>query len=253
MLEGLCCYHPYSGVTNNCSESLNKVIKDLQSWKEAPIDSMLLSLYQLQCYFSNEIKWGLAGIGSYTLESSFSSLKILEVDNYINTRSPKEIVSSIRNSLLQSVGTRKEETPQPIIADSQIEFQNAGQSSIVKPALAQQSQSALARARLILDANKMSFDPKLHVFNVEGSAGVPRVVTLYPKVTCSCPLSTECYHILAVKLSIGMPVQDKVTRKTLTQLRRNTRKTADKKSGRKQPRKGDIDIPNGNNFICTQA
>lgn len=188
-----------------------------------------------------------------TLGSSFSSLKILEVDDYINTRSPEEIVSSICNSLLQSVGTRKEETPQPIIADSQIEFQNAGQSSIVKPALAQQSQSALARARLILDANTMSFDSKLDVFNVEGSAGVPHVVTLYPKVTCSCPSSTECYHILAVKLSIGMPVQDKVTRKTLTQLRRNTRKTADKKSGRKQPRKGDIDIPNGNNFICTQA
>jgi len=49
-------YNPYNGVTNNQSESLNRVTKDLQHWKEAPVDCMLLALYQLQAYYVNEIK-----------------------------------------------------------------------------------------------------------------------------------------------------------------------------------------------------
>ena len=52
---------PYSGVTNNQSEGFNRVIKDFQSWKEAPLDSFVLALFQLQAYYGNEIKRGLAG------------------------------------------------------------------------------------------------------------------------------------------------------------------------------------------------
>lgn len=37
-------YNPYSGVTNNQSEGLNCVIKDFQSWKEAPLD-LIVYLY----------------------------------------------------------------------------------------------------------------------------------------------------------------------------------------------------------------
>ena len=40
---GVIC-NPYSGVTNNQSESFNRVIKDFQSWKEAPLDSFVLAL-----------------------------------------------------------------------------------------------------------------------------------------------------------------------------------------------------------------
>ena len=47
-LEERNIYHPFSGVTNNQSESLNRVIKDLQAWKETPLDCLVLSLYQLQ-------------------------------------------------------------------------------------------------------------------------------------------------------------------------------------------------------------
>jgi len=38
-------------------------------------------------------------------------------------------------------------------------------------------------------------------------------VTLYPKETCSCPTTTECYHIMAAKMAIGK--QEDVKRKTL--------------------------------------
>jgi hypothetical protein len=53
--------HTRSGVTTNLSESLNRVIKSLQNWKEAPADVMITALYQLQQFHINEIQRGLAG------------------------------------------------------------------------------------------------------------------------------------------------------------------------------------------------
>ena len=57
---GVIC-NPYSGVANNQAEGFNRVIKDFQSWKEAPLDSFVLALFQLQAYYGNEIKRVLAG------------------------------------------------------------------------------------------------------------------------------------------------------------------------------------------------
>ena len=45
-------YDPFSGITNNQSESLNFVVKQLQDWHELPLDCMLLSLYHLQSYYT---------------------------------------------------------------------------------------------------------------------------------------------------------------------------------------------------------
>jgi hypothetical protein len=71
-------------------------LKDLQQWKEAPLDCVVLSLYQLQAFYSNEIKRGLAGLGQYTLSPGYSSLATdcLGLD-YIPTNTPEEIVQAI--------------------------------------------------------------------------------------------------------------------------------------------------------------
>ena len=53
-------YDPYSGVTNNQAEGLNYVLKQLQEWKEAPVDCMLLALHYLQGYYRVEIACGHA-------------------------------------------------------------------------------------------------------------------------------------------------------------------------------------------------
>lgn len=105
------------------------------------------------------------------------------------------------------------------------------------------SLSAEARARLILDADNISFNTKLHVFNIKGLSGVTRVVTLFPNQTCSCPSTGDCYHIVAAKLCVGMPTSTRKGRKlNLTQLRRNTRSRTEKRSGRKRPRPNDVEI-----------
>ena len=50
VLKELHIYNPYSGVTNNQFKGLNRVIKDLQGWKEAPVDCVMLAVYQLQAF-----------------------------------------------------------------------------------------------------------------------------------------------------------------------------------------------------------
>ena len=57
-------YDPFSGVTNNQSESFNATLKRLQKWHEVPIDTIILSLYHNQAFYYNEIQRGLAATGS---------------------------------------------------------------------------------------------------------------------------------------------------------------------------------------------
>ena len=92
-LEDLHIYNPYSGVTNNQSESLNFVLKELQGWKEVKIDNAVLAFYKMQAYYSNEIRRGLAGMGEYHVLSQYSDvvsgMKEIEL---LPTCSPKEII-----------------------------------------------------------------------------------------------------------------------------------------------------------------
>ncbi len=110
------------------------------------------------------------------------------------------------------------------------------QSSTVKL----QSLSSEARAHQILVNDTISFDSKLHVFNVKGGSGITRVVSLFPKVSCSCPSTNECYHIVAARMFLGMTVPCKSVKRNLSQLRKNSRTRREIKSGRKRPRPNDV-------------
>ena len=79
MLENLRIYNPYSGVTNNQSEGLNRVMKDLQGWKEVSVDCILLTLYQLQAFYLNEIKREIAGIGEYHLKLGYANIQSIKI------------------------------------------------------------------------------------------------------------------------------------------------------------------------------
>ena len=66
------------------------------------------------------------------------------------------------------------------------------------------------------------------------------MVKLFPKESCNCQAKKDCYHILAVKIFLDMPIEKKSKSYTLTDLRKNCRSKSDKRSGRKKPRKNDI-------------
>lgn len=87
--------------------------------------------------------------------------------------------------------------------------------------------------RGILEEGKISHNYKLGVFTIVGTKGIPHAVRLFPKESCTCPSSTQCYHILAAKMSIGMEEKQSHGKINLTQLKRNARPRRNKKSGRK--------------------
>ena len=80
------------------------------------------------------------------------------------------------------------------------------------------------------------------VFTVIGTSGNPHAVQIFPSESCTCPLTARCYHILAVRMSVGLEDVSSKRIVDLTQLRRNACGKADKQSGRKAPRPGDYDI-----------
>lgn len=98
MLEKLGIYSPFSGITTNQSEGFNTVLKHLQHWKEVPVDAIVLSLYQLQCFYYNEIQRGFCGLGTYILESKYAFLaRPIDELLTITVYSPDEIVMRIRD------------------------------------------------------------------------------------------------------------------------------------------------------------
>jgi len=61
--------------------------KWFQQWKEAPLDAFVLSMYQIQTYYGNEVQRGLAGMGTYHLLDSYKSEALdaedIQVDNTV--------------------------------------------------------------------------------------------------------------------------------------------------------------------------
>ena len=181
---------------------------------------------QLQAFYVNEVRRGFAGIGGYRLKAQYSSLltEPFLVD-YIPAVSPEDIVTFIRDSGIEK------STEQ--VDNSTVEKAMPTTHSML---------SSLSRARILLSNDNVSYDSKLHVFNVKGTASV-HVVTLFPNENCTCPSTTVCYHIVAAKLFLGMEVADgKPKKQVLTQLRRNVRKKLESKGGRKHPCLRDVDI-----------
>ena len=232
VLEDVHIYNPYSGITNNQSESLNFVLKELQGWKEVQVDNAVLAFYQMQAFYSNEIKRGLAGIGEYHVLSQYTSIVLAEKDvELIPTCSPKDIVQRLKGKVLF-----ENSTVTPVMTASMATVQETEE----KVNACSTKGTAQYRAKMCIEGGCVSFDAKLSVFLVKGTSGVARVVTVFPSETCSCPSKHDCYHILAVKMSIGIPPVQKRSI-NLSQLRKNTRSTGDKRSGRKRPRRNDVE------------
>ena len=201
-------------ITTNQSEGFNTLLKSLQGWKEVPLDVVLLSIQMLQKYFYNEIARGRAGLGNFTLKEVFADLAI-PVEQLANqpTVAPDKIALSIQGKEFMA-----QDEPTPVY--SNVKY---------------------TQAREIISKDMISFSARLGVFTVSGES--LETIHLIPE-TCSCPARNNCVHILAVKLALGLDLdKDKVTlkKRNLQTLRKNAREGRSK-PGRKQPRKGDVEV-----------
>ena len=146
-----------------------RVLKDLQDWKEAPLDSLVLSLYQLQAFYLNETKRGLAGLGNYNVAQKYHAVCLDQIAvQYLPTNCPEDIVTRIREG----------ECTQGEIPQVKVKKEGEDQQPQEKQT---RTLSAYARAQLVVQNDKINFDTKLHVFNVKGLSGLTRVVTLFPR------------------------------------------------------------------------
>ncbi len=57
-----------------------RVLKEIQNWKEAPLDCMILSLYQLQTFYFKEINRDTAGLGEYSIASAYKDILVIPID-----------------------------------------------------------------------------------------------------------------------------------------------------------------------------
>ena len=98
-MEKLGIYNPHSGVTTNQSEGMNRIVQDLHDWKEAPVDMMVLSLFNLQTNFYNEIQHGLCGLGEYKLKNSCMHLACEVGDvQLLKSDCPEDIVKLLKRT-----------------------------------------------------------------------------------------------------------------------------------------------------------
>ena len=222
-MEPLGLYNPYSGTTTNQSEGFNTVMKRFDKWKEAPLDSVIFSLYQLQTYYYNEIQRGLCQCGDYKLTTDFASLaRDPDEVKLINTIPPHLIVKRVRNEGARAI-------------DTECNVDAVGtECNVERKSVATYPSSQNSRASLVVADDRISFDSKLGVFVVRNSEGHHHAVTLFPKQSCTCPSTGECYHIISAKMSLGMETKQTKTVVNLSQLRRNTRSRKGKKFGKKR-------------------
>lgn len=111
--------------------------------------------------------------------------------------------------------------------------------------------SATSRSLAAIAQKKVYHCPESQSFIVEGSKGDKYAVTLAPKEVCQCPSVSVCYHIIAVRMSVGIEAKNDKVIYNLTQLRKNTRKRPDKCAGKKKPRP--IDKLDANESIIIPA
>jgi hypothetical protein len=80
-----------------------------------------------------------------------------------------------------------------------------------------------ARATEVISKDGIRIDGKAQCFIVTGTAE-NRIVTLFPKKTCSCPATTTCYHILVVQIAVGIGDTTTKRPKNSTRYRKNAKK-----------------------------
>ena len=255
------CFGLHQSTTNQ-SESFNCVLKRLQNWREAPIDSIVLSLFRLSQFHIAEVKRGRRGEGDLKLRSGLRhSESSSEIDTSTNIVPPEEIIKRIQSasyiSETHSVfanGVHINQvcegsiTTGPSLATTQGSSSTRVTSSTfngvnegISPTAAYSSLSVTERATAVVASGQISLDPKLGIFVVNGTSE-PRIVRLFPSALCSCPAKSNCYHITAARMSVGAHQQVQRKPLNLTQLRRNKGKKGSRLSGRKRPRTGDVDV-----------
>lgn len=242
ILEPLGVYNGYTGVTTNHCQGFDTLLQTFVDRQESAIESFALAFYYLQSYFNNEIQRSFAGVGNYNLLNTFDSLRIRSEGMQLqHSYAPGEILEKMMEQKKQEEGPSLNQGVSSGVEEGKVERQGLLDSSIDSLTTTQQSTNnsrnktkngikvnkangsialcQMARARQVLENHKLVYNEQAKTFIVQGNSG-PYEIKLFPKAVCTCPVKKQCYHILAVKLYMGIDVKPS-KRMSLTQLKRN--------------------------------
>nr|XP_047139661.1 uncharacterized protein LOC124815262 [Hydra vulgaris] len=233
--EGIKC--PNFGVTNNASESLNKVIKDLIDNKITKMDSCILAMNYLSAYFHREVEKGYYNVGLYQLSDEFAfmlrSTDELSANQIIL---PDDIVKHIKETEIHYKDHNNISSPYASI-EMLVE-------KPVKSDLPKLVYSISSLAKDILNKNGVVIVPQNRSWSVKESETIIHSVNLNPPAHCTCGASKKCVHILAVQYlsgNVNSLEHFEGKKRNLTSLIQKNRLKVERKSGKKNPRKCDID------------
>ncbi|XP_042316660.1 uncharacterized protein LOC121927141 [Sceloporus undulatus] len=180
-IEKFAAFRSDQTATNNISESMNKMIKDEMDWTDIPVDAMALTMYYMQTYFFYEFKRAYCGLGNYSLKMQFLHLQKSSLNVDFPLFYPLEtIIENIKST----------------------QDQNRPRTGVEKPKNCHMSQIALAK--LCKDSGGVAFCSQSGTFTVRDvHSNKMQAVTLYPQPAyCSCRSTGQCYHVIAVQMSI---------------------------------------------------
>ena len=142
-------FDPYSGITQNQSESMNKLLKSLNKWKEAPVDVVVLSFLRLHQYYIKEISRGRAGLGNYNLRPQYYSAKI-DLSDIVQFAvcQPQDIVNAIREN--QFIASPVQEESIKVDDHPKVDIH-------------------MSRADELIKNDRIVFSPKLGTFTTKGT------------------------------------------------------------------------------------
>ena len=257
LLEKFNVYNPYSGITNNASESINAKLKRLLDWKEKDIDTIVLYLYYLQNNDLNDLMSGFCDIGDLCLRNKFKDLKKdpKEIEIVSKNCHPDDVISLVKSSVENLISIHPPSVHK-VEPQNKIERNDShNESIVVKKTEDIQSEHKIntelsnetTAANLepehikIVQGRSIALVPEMETFLVKGLSGTKYAVTLFPKESCQCPSTRRCCHIQAARVSIGLDAEENKKKVVnLTQLLKNARPRKLKKSGRKRPRDEDL-------------
>jgi hypothetical protein len=213
--------------TTNATESMHRVLKSLNDWKEVRIDHCARSFIMYDAYQSNEYTRGRYGKGEWRLVSEMAGKYDVKRDRpqLQQTTDWSEIVSNLRGSI-GKITKRIEEIASSELKDSPETFSTETIDRLTSHDMALQA----------VNDDRVRLQAKFGTFLVQGFTAV-RTVRLYPKpAKCSCDYgsSGECYHIAACEIAINQTPTERVNKRKITELSR----AGKRKSGRKGNGKG---------------
>lgn len=105
------------------------------------------------------------------------------------------------------------------------------------------------RAARVISEDRIQFMVKTGEFVIQSDRpnGLSCVVKLKPStfssMSCSCPGTALCFHIIAAQIASNCSDHSSKRPRNTTTMRKNAKKSADKRSGCKKPRALDVDLP----------